>query len=131
MGMAGHNHHGVRDTFRGQFRDPAKAKVRLPSRAVGAAPPKESDDRLLVANEDVAPRQEIKKLAIAKQIAPIIALGVSRFDDELGNWMRHGRCDCSNIRAHAQRGRKFTAVKESETRSVSPKNDAMILSHNC
>jgi hypothetical protein len=39
---------------------------------------------LLVANEHVAPGKEIEKLAIPKEVAPIISLGMTGFDDQLG-----------------------------------------------
>jgi hypothetical protein len=36
---------------------------------------------LFVADEDIAPREEIKKFAVAKEIAPVVALGVAGFDE--------------------------------------------------
>ncbi len=46
--------------------------------------PGRADDRLLVAHRDIAPRQDVEQLAIAPQVAPVIALlEASLYDDHV------------------------------------------------
>ena len=40
--------------------------------------PGNSHDGLLVADEDVAPGQEIKQFAVAPKVAPVVFLGAAR-----------------------------------------------------
>ena len=44
--------------------------------------PYQADDGLLVSDRHVAPGQHVKKLPVAPQVAPIVALGAAGFDDE-------------------------------------------------
>ena len=46
------------------------------------------DHRLLVAHRDVAPSQDLKKLAVLPQVTPIVPLGAAGLDDQ---FVRHGR----------------------------------------
>jgi hypothetical protein len=39
---------------------------------------------LFVADEDVAPREKVEELAIAPEVAPVLALGLAGADDEEG-----------------------------------------------
>jgi hypothetical protein len=43
--------------------------------------PGHTDYRLLVADEKVAPRQEIEQFAVTPQIAPVVTLGAASFED--------------------------------------------------
>ena len=55
-----------------------------------------ADDRLLVAHRDIAPRQDLEKLPISPQIAPVVAFGAAGLDDQ---FIRHCRV---RIRAELQ-----------------------------
>ena len=44
--------------------------------------PSDANHRLFVADQDVAPGEKIKQLTVAPQVAPVILLGASGFDDE-------------------------------------------------
>ena len=46
--------------------------------------PQDADDGLFVAHQDVAPGEEQEQLAIAPQVAPVVALGAAGFDDQGG-----------------------------------------------
>ena len=48
--------------------------------------PRRADHRLLVAHRQVAPRQDVEQLAIAPEIAPVIALLAAGLDDD---YVRH------------------------------------------
>ena len=44
--------------------------------------PSDADGRLLVADEDVPPGEEIEQFTVAPEVAPVLALRSARFDDE-------------------------------------------------
>ena len=44
--------------------------------------PDDADGGLLVADEDVAPGEEVEELAVAPQVAPVVLLRPAGFDDE-------------------------------------------------
>src|SRR5262249_22946955 len=43
--------------------------------------PGDADDSLFVADEDVAPGEEIEQLAVPPKVAPVLALGAAGLDD--------------------------------------------------
>jgi len=46
--------------------------------------PHDADDGLLVAHQDIAPRQEEEQFAVAPQVAPVMALCSACLDDKYG-----------------------------------------------
>ena len=61
------------------------------------AGPQHAEDRLLVADEQVAPGQKIIQVAIPPQIAPVMGLGLAGLDDQFihrrdGAWRRNVKC---------------------------------------
>src|SRR5687768_2596520 len=43
--------------------------------------PRGTDNRLLVADEDVAPREKVKEFAVPPEVAPVLTLRPACFDD--------------------------------------------------
>ena len=52
--------------------------------------PRDADDGLVVAHQDVAPSEDVEQLPEVPQVAPILLLGPSGLDDQLSGFLvRH------------------------------------------
>ena len=75
----------IRDAIGGQFCESAKNETENNHRQERAQNgPENPDDCLLVADQNVAPCQERKELAVAPKVRPVVALGFSGLDDHTG-----------------------------------------------
>ena len=88
----GEDHDRVGDAIRGELGDAAKDESENNHREQRTQHrPENADDGLFVAHEHVAPGEEVKELAVTKEIAPVIPLGVPGFDDQFGGGVGHDR----------------------------------------
>ena len=88
--IRGHDEQGVRDCGRGlEFGDATEDDGEDDHSEEGTHDgPGNPHDGLLVADENVPPRQEIKQLAVAPEVAPVVFLCASGFDNQFRHYLR-------------------------------------------